>query len=572
MRLVVVRDAENGERPVGADMFEYALSTDPLRRVALNGARRLSYSDQGQQVIAKLLGHAAARDPVWVVPSSWRGRLDFPGEETVEYGGAGALGPRWLTHVHQGPWSAVSNGRFAAHINGSLLERVLRMSGADALAVSVAPDLLAYRERVRMTQQGELVGYRRLYRDAAEPIPVPERWPHHFFIRSEHVEAVLAEGLPEDFGAVVERCRKHDLKVQAVAMAGSIVNLGSPAGLLRLSEVTLKNPRTLDADLNAKLGRHVSLGASDDDISSEARFVGPVLLGRNVRVEPGAIVVGPSILCDGSTVHRDAVVDSSVLGAKAVAKEGKIVRNAFIVPENGDASTVASSHVWHPADELDMMYSPEPNVFRSWPVLSYARCFKRVVDIVVALIVLLLFIPVIPAMALAIKISSPGPVFFRDKRQGLHGQLFDCIKFRTMRVGAADIQDKLRFVSDVDGPQFKMTDDPRISTVGRFLRETYLDEIPQFFNVLCGQMSVVGPRPSPESENTLCPSWRDARLSVRPGITGLWQVYRTRRPFKDFQEWIYYDTQYVRQLSARMDLWICWSTFKKMMGNFAAQF
>ena len=117
-----------------------------------------------------------------------------------------------------------------------------------------------------------------------------------------------------------------------------------------------------------------------------------------------------------------------------------------------------------------------------------------------------------------------------------------------------------------------MADDPRISTVGHFLRETYLDEIPQFFNVLCGQMSVVGPRPSPEAENTLCPSWRDARLSVRPGITGLWQVNRTRQPYRDFQEWIYYDTQYVENLSPRLDLWICWRAFTRMLGNFAAQF
>ncbi|UCD51011.1 MAG: sugar transferase [Phycisphaerales bacterium] len=572
MRVVVVRDAEDGERQVGADMFAYALSTDPLQRVVLNGARRLSYTDQGQRVISKLLGHAASRGPVWVVPPSWRGRLDIHLEETVECGATGVLDPQLSKRAHQGPWSAISDGRFAAHINGSLLERVLQTSGADALAVAVAPDLLAYRERVRVTQQGELVGYRRRYRDAAEPMPVSEGWPHHFFIKSVYVEAVLADGLPEDFSEVVERCRKRGLSVQAVAMAGFVVNLGSPRGLLRLSEVMLKDPRTLHAGRNVKLGRQVSSAGGDEDVSSDARFVGPVLLGSDVRVEPGAVIVGPSILCDGSTVQRDAVVDSSILGAKVVVKKEKILRSAFVVADDSDSSTVTSSHVCRPEDEPEMMYSPDPNVFRSWPLFSYARCLKRVVDIIVALVVLLLFIPVIPVMALAIKISSPGPVFFRDKRQGLHGQLFNCIKFRTMRVGAADIQDKLRFVSDVDGPQFKMTDDPRISTVGRFLRETYLDEIPQFFNVLCGQMSVVGPRPSPESENTLCPSWRDARLSVRPGITGLWQVYRTRRPFKDFQEWIYYDTQYVRQLSPRMDLWICWCTFKKMVGNFAAQF
>jgi lipopolysaccharide/colanic/teichoic acid biosynthesis glycosyltransferase len=130
----------------------------------------------------------------------------------------------------------------------------------------------------------------------------------------------------------------------------------------------------------------------------------------------------------------------------------------------------------------------------------------------------------------------------------------------------------LRIASQVDGPQFKMEDDPRISLVGRFLRETYIDEIPQFFNVLLGQMSVVGPRPSPESENTLCPFWRDARLSVRPGITGLWQVHRTRQPMRDFQEWIHYDIEYVRNLSLLMDLRICWQTTKKMLGSFINQF
>jgi lipopolysaccharide/colanic/teichoic acid biosynthesis glycosyltransferase len=117
-----------------------------------------------------------------------------------------------------------------------------------------------------------------------------------------------------------------------------------------------------------------------------------------------------------------------------------------------------------------------------------------------------------------------------------------------------------------------MADDPRITTVGRFLRETYLDEIPQFFNVLRGQMSVVGPRPSPEAENTQCPLWRDARLSVRPGITGLWQVSRTREAHKDFQEWIHYDTRYVREFSPWLDLWICWRTFRRMVENFISQF
>jgi lipopolysaccharide/colanic/teichoic acid biosynthesis glycosyltransferase len=207
-----------------------------------------------------------------------------------------------------------------------------------------------------------------------------------------------------------------------------------------------------------------------------------------------------------------------------------------------------------------------------WPGISYARFFKRIVDFFAAAMVLILFAPVLLLVALAIKLTSPGPVFYKDRRQGLRGKEFNCLKFRTMILGADKIQDILRIVSQVDGPQFKMDDDPRINNVGWFLRETYIDEIPQFFNVLFGQMSIVGPRPSPKSENTLCPFWRDARLSVRPGITGLWQVYRTRQPMKDFQEWIHYDIEYVRNLSLKMDLSICWKTAMKLLGNFLDQF
>jgi lipopolysaccharide/colanic/teichoic acid biosynthesis glycosyltransferase len=217
-------------------------------------------------------------------------------------------------------------------------------------------------------------------------------------------------------------------------------------------------------------------------------------------------------------------------------------------------------------------FGEDANNFRTWSRFSYARSFKRIADVIAAIIVLVLFIPVMPIIALAIKLSSPGPIFFKDKREGLHGKTFNCLKFRTMVVGADKIQDRIRVLNQVDGPQFRMEYDPRVSTVGRFLRNTYIDEIPQFVNVLVGQMSVVGPRPSPESENTLCPFWHDARLSVRPGITGLWQVCRTRQRMKDFQEWIYYDTKYVKNLSLKMDLQIFWQTIKKTLENFIDQF
>ena len=311
---------------------------------------------------------------------------------------------------------------------------------------------------------------------------------------------------------------------------------------------------------------------ADHAISPRSRLVGPVLFGKRVVIETDAVVVGPSILCNDCRVHQGAIIDSSIVGTGISVEANQVLRNRIMVTPEPCPTRGRTTVAWQGSPRRERTDMPRQDVFRMWPRLSYAGSFKRIVDIVVATIVLVLFAPVIPFIALAVKVSSSGPTFFRDRRQGLHGKSFDCIKFRTMRAGSDKIQEKLRFVSEVDGPQFKMADDPRITAVGRFLRETYLDEIPQFFNVLCGQMSVVGPRPSPESENTLCPSWRDARLSVRPGITGLWQVCRTREPLKDFQEWIHYDMQYVRELSPRLDLAICWRTFRKMLSSFAHQF
>ena len=210
--------------------------------------------------------------------------------------------------------------------------------------------------------------------------------------------------------------------------------------------------------------------------------------------------------------------------------------------------------------------------FRYWPLFSYARLGKRILDIIVSSIVLIFFAPVFILVAIAIKLTSPGPVFFKHKRQGLHGREFSCLKFRTMIVGADQIQEKLRRINQVDGPQFMMDDDPRVTVVGKFMRETFIDELPQFINIFLGQMSVAGPRPSPQRENMFCPSWRYARLSVRPGVTGLWQVCRTRLAGRDFQEWIYYDTKYVKNISLSLDLKIFFKTVKKFINSFIEHF
>jgi lipopolysaccharide/colanic/teichoic acid biosynthesis glycosyltransferase len=572
MRLMVIRDEGNATQTPEADILRYALSTRPLPEVVLNGAYHVCGSVDGRGGLSQWVGGTGPTNIVWVLPPSW------PREAMESFGGQER---RVLTHgfrfehlgqVSNHPYFMISDGRCAAHISDDLSERVLATTSADAVAVAAAPDLLAYRERIRLTERGDLVGYRRLYRDSAEPVPLPTDWPHHFLIRSELAGQVLQDGLPRDFGELLHRCRACQAKIEAVSMAGSVIDLASPDGLLALSDLVMTHCPPRGAVRTTSFGRQAYAYGTDHRVADNARLIGPVLLGDGVCIESDAVVVGPSILCNGATIRRGATIDSSIVGAGATVQPQQAVHRCIMTASQ---ETAASARTY---GRGPILLSKKPlcprrrSVFRTWPRFSYAGTFKRVVDVILASIVLILFAPVFPLIALAIKMNSPGPVFFKDRRQGLHGRPFDCFKFRTMRVGAADIQDKLRFVSEVDGPQFKMADDPRISAVGHFLRETYLDEIPQFFNVLCGQMSIVGPRPSPESENTLCPSWRDARLSVRPGITGLWQVYRTREPFRDFQEWIYYDTKYVQELSPCMDLCVCCSTFRKMVDNFIRQF
>lgn len=464
-------------------------------------------------------------------------------------------------------WIAISNGRFATQMNTELVDKVLAETQADILAVNADPDLLAYREKVLLTAEGKVAGFRRVYTDSIEPAPVPSDWPHHIFVRTNVLDRILSDSvLPASFSAFLGRCNLAALRLCVINVAGLAFDLETEEGLLNfctayLSRISVPKPQA----------------QKSNKISPNSRLVGRVILGKNVDIGPHVVVVGPTIISNDVKVGERAAIDSSIIFQGVTVQQNEFVQNC-VVRETASrrkhlavSSKHAATQFFYRSISLDKRERIKAT-FRTWPWFSYARTLKRGADILAAMIVLILFAPLAPFIALAIKLNSPGPVFFKDKRQGLHGKAFNCLKFRTMYVGADVIQEKLRVISQVDGPQFKIADDPRISTIGRFVRDTYLDEIPQFLNVLCGQMSVVGPRPSPESENTLCPWWRDARLSVRPGITGLWQVCRSREPTKDFQEWIHYDSEYVKNLSLRMDLWICWQTAKKMVRNFVGQF
>jgi lipopolysaccharide/colanic/teichoic acid biosynthesis glycosyltransferase len=190
---------------------------------------------------------------------------------------------------------------------------------------------------------------------------------------------------------------------------------------------------------------------------------------------------------------------------------------------------------------------------------GYAQV-KRALDFAVALLGLIALAPLLAVVSLVIKLSSRGPVCFGHAREGRAGREFRCWKFRTMVTGADALQRTLYKQNAVDGPQFKLEHDPRITRVGHWLRKTNIDELPQLINVLCSHMSLIGPRPSPFRENQICVPWRQARLSVQPGITGLWQICRHERDAGDFHQWIYYDILYVRHMSFWLDLKILLAT------------
>lgn len=205
-----------------------------------------------------------------------------------------------------------------------------------------------------------------------------------------------------------------------------------------------------------------------------------------------------------------------------------------------DASGWRSEPAAKPVQRLEVLLS------RATPA------WKRALDVLGAGVGLVLLAPLLAVVAVAVKLDSPGPVFFRQLRTGRGGRKFHIVKFRTMRVGAEAQRAALLERNEQDGPAFKMRDDPRVTAIGRFLRATSLDELPQLWNVLRGEMSLVGPRPLPCEETDATALWHRRRLDVAPGVTGLWQV--RGRCQVAFDDWMRMDLQYIGRQSLVQDL------------------
>ena len=202
--------------------------------------------------------------------------------------------------------------------------------------------------------------------------------------------------------------------------------------------------------------------------------------------------------------------------------------------------------------------------FDNTPSDHFALKIKNTFSILAALLILIIWSPVLVLISLIIKATSKGPVFFKQKRVGLRGRTFYMYKFRTMVANAEQLQKDLMAANEADGPVFKIKNDPRITKIGKFLRKTGLDELPQFFNVLIGDMSLVGPRPPIPSEVKQYERWQLRRLSMKPGITCTWQIKPNRNNIS-FEEWMKMDLQYIDNWSNKLDLVLFLKTIKTMI-------
>jgi lipopolysaccharide/colanic/teichoic acid biosynthesis glycosyltransferase len=318
---------------------------------------------------------------------------------------------------------------------------------------------------------------------------------------------------------------------------------------------------------------------ADDDqvqISASVRVFAPAVLGSGSRIADEAIILGPSAIGSHCEIEAGVVVNECVILDNARISQGAHLHRCVI----SDGAVISSWTHLHEMAVMQSLASPaEQTVFSlreqtsrhvgkvagplEWQTFPHPFCqiVKRCLDVIVAILGLVITVPMMLVIALSIKLDSPGTVIFRQQRCGQRGRNFTMYKFRTMVNNSEDLKRELQGRNEVDGPMFKIIRDPRITRVGRILRNTNLDELPQLYNVLKGDMSLVGPRPLSLEEMRFNPKWRDARLSVRPGMSGLWQVEAHTKVF--FNDWLINDLEYVRQCSLGLDLRILFKTMRK---------
>lgn len=294
-------------------------------------------------------------------------------------------------------------------------------------------------------------------------------------------------------------------------------------------------------------------------------LTGPWDTDDTPRVPTTAILGGVDHL---SRVLTDHVVDEVIFAAPIEAL-AQVLPFVAQCEEIGVTAQV-------PAESEACRIVPEAINLHGIPMLSYSPVrhtpelltVKRAVDVLIAVIGIALLLPIFLGCAIAIKLSSPGPVLFRQRRSGLNGREFLMLKFRTMSADAEQRRAEVAHLNESDGPVFKATNDPRRTAVGAWMRRWSLDELPQLLNVLVGDMSIVGPRPPIPEEVKQYDRWQRRRLSMRPGLTCLWQIRGRHRV--GFDEWMKLDLFYIDYWSLKLDFLIMWKTVATVLSGSGA--
>ncbi len=366
---------------------------------------------------------------------------------------------------------------------------------------------------------------------------------------------------------------RRGIPSEDVGIKDGMVNLTTEAGLLTVNDWVLANLESQTPTAGYVRLTPSIWTADDATIAKSVRVYGPVVVQPGARIGAEAVVIGPTSIGAFAHVGAGATVARCVVASGAEIKPQAFVRDR-VIHSTINEDVAAPAAVPEPLlVAARAAYAGPRGTYHSAParaaspIPSLYEVVKRALDATFAAAGLLVLSPVLLVVAALIRLTSRGPAVFGHDREGRNGEVFRCWKFRTMVSDAHAQQRALYQANALDGPQFKLANDPRITPVGGWLRRTNLDELPQLFNVLRGEMSLIGPRPSPFRENQICVPWRAARLSVRPGITGLWQVCRCDRAYGDFHQWIYFDMLYVRHRSLGLDGRILLATLLTLGGR-----
>jgi exopolysaccharide biosynthesis polyprenyl glycosylphosphotransferase len=299
-------------------------------------------------------------------------------------------------------------------------------------------------------------------------------------------------------------------------------------------------------ELGIKVIGHVQCSPSDNGVVLTRPLIGTL---DELLTILHATVIDEVAIC--LPFSEQEVIDEV---AQLCEEEGKIVRIPVAVLER----TLAGGRI----EEIDgtpvlsLVFGPDR-------VVGLAA--KRALDIAGSAFLLLVLSPLFVFLAILVRLDSPGGAFFRQERVGLHGRTFGVVKFRSMCLDAERRLEELRSLNVIQGQAFKIESDPRVTRIGRFIRSASLDELPQLWNVLRGQMSLVGPRPPLPAEVAQYDTWHRRRLSMKPGMTGLWQIGARRNP--EFDRWVEKDLEYIDRWSFWLDLKIIARTFPAMISG-----